>query len=84
MRNDAQTIHGVHCKRVNKTVARNFFNKGFRVYFKKEYQKGFFSCNIADDSYDGTNFDTIINSFEYYNHDNELGKTTVFYIPDTI
>lgn len=71
--------------RINKTKARNLFNKGTDIMIVP--------CNVACDysnvwiqpyminNQAGRTFDQIINEFEYYNcNDRETGLYTAYYI----
>lgn len=73
--------------KVNKTKARNLFNQGKTVYivpckvrfdFNNMWIKPYEINNSKIDEY--TTFDTIINSFEYYNCNYELGYYTSYYV----
>jgi hypothetical protein len=81
----AGTLYGVpvHLTRINKKRARNLFNKGVKIYLCPSNLRPigpWFNAFDVDLSA-GEAFDTILNSFEYYNCiNNETGYFTSFYI----
>lgn len=72
--------------RVSKKTAKRFFDKGLTVVFCPCNLRpfGFWGCEsfVNPANCDGQAFDTVVNSFEYYNCNlSETGKYTAFYIP---
>ena len=71
-------------KRVTKRTANKLFNTGTTIYLlpckASMYSIWFspypFNINACEDM----DFTKIVNSFEYYNCNNELGKYTSFYV----
>lgn len=77
-------------KKLTKPTARKLFNSGREIIvirnkcgldsmfksrlYRKECEKS------IEDMRDEFLFDKLVNSFEYYNHDSELGNYTHFYI----
>lgn len=69
-------------ERINKRVARKLFNEGKMVWIT--------ACNMRPEqgllmnagTYENelSNFDTFVNSFTYYNCNNETGRYPAFYI----
>ena len=70
-------------KKVTKTTAKKLFNAGITIYLlpcKANINSIWFSpypFNIKQ--CENMDFQTIVNSFEYYNCNNEIGKYTAFY-----
>lgn len=73
-------------ERITKTQARAAYDKGLTVLFcpvnlrpfgawrlDMKINKSFWSC-------DGLSFESVLDSFEYYNCDKETGKYAAFYI----
>lgn len=75
-------------KKINKTKARNLFNKGQRVILcpcKTRVDNHWaISCPIAKDyqSCQGKDFDTIVSLYEDFNCNAELGRYSAFYIDE--
>lgn len=73
-------------KRISKTVARKLYNAGYNVLFipcNLNPENNFYNLGIWENKnlagqYDS--FEKLVNSFEYYNCNNETGKYTAFYI----
>lgn len=74
---------GVRVKQVNKTAARKAYNNGHTVYLN--------ACNMrlnnpwtspipVHNEDNATSFDSIVNSFEYYNCVAECGKYANFFV----
>lgn len=69
-------------ERINKRVARKLFNEGKTLWIT--------ACNMRPEcgllmnagTYENelTDFDTFVNSFTYYNCNNETGRYPAFYI----
>ena len=69
-------------ERINKRVARKLFNEGKTLWIT--------ACNMRPEqgllmnagTYENelSNFDTFVNSFTYYNCNNETGRYPAFYI----
>jgi hypothetical protein len=76
--------------KVNKTKARRLFNEGKTLYFVPckvypNYNNPWvrpYDINLEriKDEVVFNNFDSIVNNFEYYNCNSELGNYTHFYI----
>ena len=75
-------------KKVNKTTARKMYNNGVTIYLLPS-NVGLNSVwvspcpvnNIDNNAiYSPRSFDAVINEFEYYNCNNELGRYTHYYI----
>ena len=70
--------------RVNKTKARRLFNEGKTIYLVpcKVYPdpRGMWIQPYDIDKKFDKTFDTIVNSYEYYNCCPETGKVVAFYI----
>ena len=70
--------------KVNKTRARNLYNKGVMITLipcKVRTLTGIVQpAHIRKQP--GTDFDTILNEYEYYNCNNELGKYAHFYVDE--
>lgn len=73
-------------KRVTKRTAKKLFNAGTTIYLlpcKACLNSYWFSPYAMEYNHvieNGENFDTMINSFEFYNCNNEMGKYTSFYV----
>ena len=75
-------------KKLTKPTARKLFNSGKEIIVirNKCGLGSMFQSVIRLDHYDEYDrskfdlFDVVVNSFEYYNHDSELGNYTHFYI----
>lgn len=71
---------------INKLKARNLYNKGFTI--------ALLPCNVRSltgivqpvriTKQPGMDFDKIVNEYEYYNCNNELGKYTHFYVDEIV
>jgi len=77
---------GFDFKRISKKTARRAYNNGLTVMFCPVNLNPFngvgFGAPISKADSDGRDFDTVVNSFEYYNCINsETGVYTAFYIP---
>ena len=81
---------GKYYKRVNKARARKLYNDGIQIVLYPIEANPFsmwagsgYTINISNidenDKYPPT-FDSIVNSFEYYNCNSEMGQYTKFYI----
>lgn len=71
--------------RITKTQARKLYDEGksFIMVPNKLRPDCFAAIPIDEHSFEnltGTSFDTMVNSFEYYDCSNEAGKTAAFYI----
>lgn len=72
--------------RISKTVARKLYNTGRDVLFipcnlnpeNNFYNLGIWENKKLASQYDS--FEKLVNSFEFYNCNNETGKYTAFYI----
>lgn len=72
--------------RISKTVARKLYNAGCDVLFipcnlnpeNNFYNLGIWENKTLVGQYDS--FEKLVNSFEFYNCNNETGKYTAFYI----
>lgn len=72
--------------RISKTVARKLYNAGRDVLFipcnlnpeNNFYNLGIWENKTLVGQYDS--FEKLVNSFEFYNCNNETGKYTAFYI----
>lgn len=68
-------------KRVNKRVARKLFNAGGVVYLAPCKAN---PCSdwvgLIDIRKESAAFDTVINEFEYYNCNFEMGKRAAYYV----
>ena len=86
MRRGNEVYNGLELKQVNKTLARKLFSEGVTVYILPSNMRlnntWTRPYDINSDMYDMTvdNFDKIVNSFEYYNCNNETGLYTHFLI----
>jgi hypothetical protein len=75
-------------EKVNKTAARRLFNEGKILYLVPcKVYPNFGNCFITpyeiqkDRVKDGiVNFDRIVDNFEYYNCNNEVGRYTHYYV----
>ena len=72
-------------KKIRKNTARKLFNSGETLIITPckcapggVWLTGF---KICKNDFDYCDFDALINEFEYYNCNSELGKYTAFYIP---
>ena len=72
--------------KVNKTKAKNLYNKGINVYIVpfKVYPNynNMWIQPIMINNFTNENFDSRVNNFEYYNCNYELGYYTSFYIAE--
>lgn len=69
-------------KKVTKTTAKKLFEAGKNIYLipcKACINSYWFSPYRVNKDCENT-FQSIVNSFEYYNCNNELGKYTAFYV----
>lgn len=83
-------------KRVNKTKARNLFNKGIDIHIipcNASHTYGSFVCNVTHQQMHGMfwttisnkqdyTFDEIVNQMEYYNCNNEIGLYLCYYVEE--
>ena len=77
----------VNYKRINKTAARNIYTAGGVVYVVPclvpiKGSVWITAGEIISGLYPDRTFDQIINEYEYYNCNNELGRYTAYYIID--
>ena len=69
-------------EQVQKRTAKKLFNSGETIYIQSSnfHPFGVWSQCIEVNNKDGETFDSIVNSFEYYNcNNNETGKYATFY-----
>ena len=88
MRNESGNYSGLWLKRVTLTEARKRFESGCYVWmlpcnvrFNNMWIQP--ACISSDmEIYENKSFSDIVNSFEYYNCNNELGKYAKYYVID--
>ena len=78
----------VNYKRINKAAARNIYNGGGVVYIVPRMVpvKGsawFTAGEIISGLYPERSFDQIVNVYEFYNCNNEVGRYAAYYVIDT-
>lgn len=78
--------NGFTFERVDKKTARRAYNNGLRVLFcpcnLRPGAPWFPECEIDKEISENATFETVLNSFEFYNLRNrETGYYTAFYIP---
>ena len=66
---------------VQKRTAEKLFNSGKKIHIQSSnfHPFGVWSQCIEINNKDGDSFESVVNSFEYYNCNNEAGKYAVFY-----
>lgn len=79
------TDNGHTFRRVNKTIARKVYNNGLRVVLCPcNLRPGYpWHPEISISGKSGADFETQLNSFEYYNLNKDAGRRTSYYIPVT-
>lgn len=69
-------------KKVNKTIARKFFNEGRDLFITPRYQKAeqgmMINNNKFNHGYD--DFDKLVRAFEWFNCNYELGRYANYYL----
>lgn len=79
--------NGKTWERINRKQAKAAYNNGLTVLFCPVNMRSFTPWHLEIDvnknfeSYNGIEFEKVVNAFEYYNCTNETGKYTAFYIP---
>ena len=68
-------------EQVQKRTAKKMFQAGETVYVQSSnfHPLGVWSQCIEINNKNGDSFESVVNSFEYYNCNNEAGKYAVFY-----
>lgn len=69
-------------QQVQKRTARKLFNAGEKIYLQTSNMAPFniwADCMEVQKDEDVQNFDTLVNSYEYYNCSNQTGRYTHFY-----
>lgn len=78
---------GFTFERVSKATARRVFNNNMPIMLcpcNLRPETGLFSTVVQNGKHLNTTFETLLNTFEYYNcTTNETGRYTAFYIPVT-
>lgn len=77
------TFYGevITIEQVQKRTAEKLFNSGETIYIQSSnfHPFGVWSQCIEINNKNGDSFESAVNSFEYYNCNNEAGKYAVFY-----
>lgn len=81
-KNEYVLINGKSGRQVNKPMARSLFNQGRTIFvhpcnmiLNNMWQRPFEISDKLDH-----NFDKLVNSYEYYNCNNELGRYANFFV----
>ena len=75
----------MNLKKITKSQAQKLFNHGLNIYLnpsKMRTEHAFGSAFMVDKYADGDNFDKIVNSYSYYNCNEETGKRVSYYCSD--
>lgn len=76
-------VYNAELRKVDKRAARRAYNEGKDVLLlpcKVGLNSTIQPAKVSTYSSNGEDFDKVINSFEYYNCNNVLGKYTHFYL----
>lgn len=81
--NFSGTYYGetITIEQIQKRTAKKLFDSGETVYMQTSnfHPLGVWSQCIEIDNKSGETFESVVNSFEYYNCSNEAGLYTTFY-----
>ena len=72
-------------KKINKATARKLYNEGKKFWItacnmRPEY--GILIGSLSFEQMAGVSFDAMVNSFSYYNCDNERGRYPAYYVEE--
>lgn len=77
--------NGINYKRVDKKEARRLFEKGVSIHLLASKMKPFTNwtgVGVVIDNDNDSDFQKVVNQFQYYNCSSETGKAIHYYVAD--